>query len=139
MPKANAFVCTLVPVKNLMVSSNLKEFYESTSWLEKVFSPALSLVRTDCLIGWLVKGRWCPQQKTGVEAVTARNLDSDSCLSSDLQQTLATISGGWWCVKYCGRCPFMKENLDICCVSRSVIALWVDQPEFLLLRSLHFS
>lgn len=76
MPKANAFVCTLVPMKNLMVSSNPKEFYESTSWLEKVFNPALSLVRTDCLIVWLVKGRWCSQQKTEVEAVTARNLDS---------------------------------------------------------------
>lgn len=35
MPKANDFVCTLAPIKNVMVSNNNKEFYNSTSWLKK--------------------------------------------------------------------------------------------------------
>lgn len=137
MLKANDFVCTLAPMKNWMVSITNNIITGLLGW--RFSSPALSLLRTDCLVGRLAKVKAVLVPKKGAggsRLLLLETLTLDSCLSRDLQQTLTTANGVLWCVKHCGRCSFKNETLSICCVSSSVIALWVHQPECLLPRSL---
>lgn len=133
MLKANDFVCTLAPMKNWMVSITNNIITALLGW--RFFSPALSLLRIDCLVGRLAKVKVVLAPKKGgggSRPLLLETLTLDSCLSRDLQQTLTTTNGVLWCVKPCGRCSFRNENLSICCVSGSVIALWVHQPECFL-------
>lgn len=82
MPKANDFVCTLAPVSNFMASGNSgNKFYNATSWLEKrrLLGFALSLIRTHCPVGQLVK-------VSVVLSATKGTLIPDSNLTGDFQQ-----------------------------------------------------
>ena len=121
MPKANDFVCTLAPMKNLIISNNHKAFYKSSSWLEKVFQYCLE-PGENRLSDWLdCQGQTgALNTKRGSGLLLLETLTLNNSLSSDLQQTLITISRVLCFVKHCGRCPFKKKTLGICFVSQGV-------------------
>lgn len=140
MPKANDFVCTLAPVKSLMVSSNHKEFYNSTSWLEKKAFQSCPEPGENRLPGRPARqGQGVASaNKGGSRLFLLENLNLYNGLSGDLQETKLPLIERVVC-EALWEVFIQERNFNICCVSGSVIALWVDQPEFLLPGSLHSS
>lgn len=86
MPKANDFVCTLAPIKNLMVSNNNKEFYDNTSWLKKKAFQSHPEPVENRLSGWPSRqGQSGALSKGASRLLLLETLALDVCLNRDLQ------------------------------------------------------